>query len=782
MPRMQSELRSVLLLFFCTVVSSFARAQGDGAAPPRSQGAPPSKDAVRMGSPPGLPPGTTVETMWPAPTAEDWKKPCLIVWQRTWDDALRVAQATGKPILVAVNMDGEPASEHFAGIRYRNPETARLFDPYVCVVASVYRHTPRDYDASGQRIPCPRFGTVTCGEHIAMESLLYDKFFDGKRVAPRHIAVEFDSRMMYDVYFSWDTQTVFTALVEGVKDRPPSPPIVRDDMPIIDRTASPDVVDRIAVETEYRHGTPQVRRALIEAAMTHKDVDPVELLRLAIFGLDMDLARLARRALAQCDSEGAVDLIAEALKVPMADDERQALLAAVVRLAEKYPRARTLAAVQQGLAKSSQWIDVNGWSKTIESETNASARTAYERSSNLEVRATAAEAHPEDANARLALAESFLSRAQDERTEKRFSDLFLTDARNAALSAEKLGAKGWRLDALLAVTSVSREDRDAARAHAVAAIEGGMPRPDFAAQGGGAQDAGVHEAGAQSVSDRTAIAVLALFAEARQRAIAKAYHDKAKWPPEWLADIHAAYSVLVHHPLGTDANVASYYDFLRWLGATPRANDVLSEGLGRFPASAILHDRLRARVLWEKGPDGLEATYAAMLDKDGATRDLEWFAGYASLVAAEHDRRSGEIEKALAAYDRGIAHYERCIEKNPDGKNNATHYIALARAGRARIALERGDLELATSEILAAFEIRPYSAASPDGLNITPVQTAQMLRSRLAEAGREDLLARLQAGLDALDPSLLELPLYEREIPPERPRRTAPAQRSTRDR
>ena len=33
--------------------------------------------------------GVGREEMWPAPTAEDWKKPCLITLQRTWEDARR---------------------------------------------------------------------------------------------------------------------------------------------------------------------------------------------------------------------------------------------------------------------------------------------------------------------------------------------------------------------------------------------------------------------------------------------------------------------------------------------------------------------------------------------------------------------------------------------------------------------------------------------------------------------------------------------------------------------
>ena len=147
-------------------------------------------------------PGDNRENMWPAPTAEDWKRPCLIKWQRTWKDALQVSSETGKPILICVNMDGEPASEHYAGIRYRQPEITALYEPYVCVIASVYRHNPRDYDDQGRRIPCPRFGTVTCGEHIAIEPLLYNKYFDGVRVAPRHIMIELDGQERYDVYYA----------------------------------------------------------------------------------------------------------------------------------------------------------------------------------------------------------------------------------------------------------------------------------------------------------------------------------------------------------------------------------------------------------------------------------------------------------------------------------------------------------------------------------------------------------------------------------------------------
>ncbi len=148
----------------------------------------------------GSPPAGSREAMWPAPTKADWAKPCLIRWQRTFDDAIGVSKETGRPLLICVNMDGEIASEHYAGIRYRQPEIAPLYAPYITVMASVYRHTPRDYDEAGKRIPCPRFGTVTCGEHIALEPIVFEKFLDGTRVAPRHIMVELDGKETYDVF------------------------------------------------------------------------------------------------------------------------------------------------------------------------------------------------------------------------------------------------------------------------------------------------------------------------------------------------------------------------------------------------------------------------------------------------------------------------------------------------------------------------------------------------------------------------------------------------------
>jgi tetratricopeptide (TPR) repeat protein len=711
-----------------------------------------------VSTPPSLPPGVTREQMWPAPTAEDWKKPCLIHWQRTWEDAVAVSRETKKPILICVNMDGEVASEHYAGVRYRQPDMAKLYEPYVCVIASVYRHNPRDYDEEGNRILCPRFGSVTCGEHIWIEPGLFEKFFDGKRVAPRHIMVELDQQETFDVYYAWDTDTIFNSLKKGIADRTViTNDIPRGDRPIVDLAVSKDNEDRTALELAYRKGDREKRRALLDAVAVHPLDGDLDMLRLAIFGYDVELAKTARRLLAQSNSPEAVDLIADALRIPMDPSEREALIAALVRLGETTPRAKTLAAVFQGLSGRSTAVDVQSWSKALtESAPTAVVRERYALESQLESRARSADSKPADAEKRIELAESYLALAVDRKTERKYSRVLLEDARRTAAEARELGANPWRVNSTLALCAANLGNADEAHTYAELAMK------DLPADPQG----------------WNACATLALFAEARQEAISKALREKKEWPSQWLTDVHAAYSIIAHHPFGTDAEIVSHYDFLRRLGAAAEAGRVLDEGLTRFPDSWLMHDRLRGRILAEKGADGLEPAYELRLADKNAAPSLESFAGYASLVAAEFHRRAGRDDDALTSYEHGIAHYERAIAAVPESRATSDHFIALALAGRARIELQRGDLEHSLADLLASFERKPEAAASLDGLNISPVDTAKMLRARLADAKRDDLVAQLQAALDKLDPEFLQLPAYEREGPDTRPNVLPPRRRA----
>jgi hypothetical protein len=694
------------------------------------------------------PPGLVPEQMWYAPTAADWAKPVAIRWQRTWDDAVRLSQQTKRPILVCVNMDGEIASEHYAGVRYRDPEIAKLWEPYVCVIASVYRHTPRDHDDQGRRIPCPRLGNVTCGEHMAMETVVYEKFLDGKRISPRHIMVELDGKEVYDVFYTWDTKSVFDTIRDGIEKRAiQAPPIVKGDRSLRERVQSPDSADREEIERMFAQADPAQRRTILETALTDGKLAPIEVLRLAAWGLDPDLAKQARAGMQQAADPGTVDLIADTLKAPMAAEERQALAASLRRFAGSSVRAQSLAAAHSGLAAGKSAIDGKRWVDVVAGQSYAAAAAAAnDRAAEASKRDQAVAAKPDDPAARLDVAESSLLQALEQQTPamrggsrlaQQQRRLLLDDAAAQTDAAVKLGATGWRPAALRALIAAQRGDDKTAHELAIAAAPQ-LP-PD--------------------APGRLAAELLFLFAAARQHAIAGAVRAKQDWDPAWMTDVHTTYAVLAQHPLGTDQHVAHHFDFLKFFGA-PDTDAVLDRGLARFPASAGLHQRLRDRALEKGGPDALDAEYARRLAAADAPPSLPWFAGYAALVSAEAHRRANRAEQAAAAYERALAQFASYREAT--GNADGEHYVAVAHGGIARLRLQANDLGGCFQSLQRAFAANPAAAAAVDGLGITTMQTAEMLRGKAGEAKDEALVQQLDAALKALPPEAFELPEYER--------------------
>lgn len=707
------------------------------------------KGGAPKASPPGLAQGATEDQMWKPPTKEDWAKPVLIEWERTWGDAVAVAKETNKPILVCINMDGEIASEHYAGIHYRTPETAKLFADYVCVIASVYRHTPRDHDDSGNRIPCPRFGCVTCGEHIAIEPMLYEKFMGGQRISPRHIMVELDGKEMFDVFYAWDNKSILDTIQDGIAQRSAQPrTIVRGDRPVLERVASRAREDREAVEEAYRKADRAQREQLLKQAIEHPEAAPVGLLRLAIFDLDEGLAKLARTALSKVQSPAAVDVLAEALRVPLPDSERQALVDALDRLREASPAARLLANVHRGLDASSKSVDLKGWGTQMAAGNVYRAADSGAVDQRVEARAAAAAASPKSAEAQLELAEATLELAIDPATADRYwgknkdsyGKLLIEDARRYVENARKLGAVGWRLDAADALCCYW--SANTARAHelAIAAATAMPPQPE----------------------SLVAVTTLALFAEARIDAIWTALRQKTDWPSEWMTDVNSSFAVLARHPLGTDGNAVVHFDFLDRLGAKRRAATVLDQALERWPASAGLHDRLRQRLLESEGVSALRRRYDEMLAKKPEDATVQWFAGYAAMVEAEFHRRDKKPEQAVEAYRRAMARFDESIAREEGYRATADHYVALSLSALARLAVENGDMTAALELCLSGIARHPEATPVVDGLEISPVQTANLIETKLEEAKDEANLERLRKVLRAMDPALLMLPEYER--------------------
>lgn len=141
-------------------------------------------------------------------------RPPLIAWQRSLDDALALSRATGKPMLLCVNTDGESASESLAWGRYRNEEFAALVRGFVPLIASPDVHALTQHDDRGRRITDPRFGRVVDSEHIDIEPLLFERYFEGRRVAPRHVGVAPDGEILFDAFLLQDLSVVDAKLKE----------------------------------------------------------------------------------------------------------------------------------------------------------------------------------------------------------------------------------------------------------------------------------------------------------------------------------------------------------------------------------------------------------------------------------------------------------------------------------------------------------------------------------------------------------------------------------------
>ena len=83
-----------------------------------------------------------------------------IDWVGDWKEAFRQAKQTGKPVMICINSkDGEQANERAAQETYRDTWFVPMTRRFVMIVVSVREHASEG--------ACPRFGRVTCKEHLA---------------------------------------------------------------------------------------------------------------------------------------------------------------------------------------------------------------------------------------------------------------------------------------------------------------------------------------------------------------------------------------------------------------------------------------------------------------------------------------------------------------------------------------------------------------------------------------------------------------------------------------
>lgn len=650
----------------------------------------------------------------PSPKAE----PPRIVWQRTLDDALAAQQASGLPLLVVVNDDGETFNDRFATTVYRDPEFVALTEGWICVVASLNRHNPFDHDERGRRIECPRFPGCTCSEHMAIEPLLYEKWFKGQRYAPRHIGVTAAGKVLFDRFLDASMQTAIDAVKEHRGTARPGSLEATDDLAQL--FARRDAAARLRVEQRYRQGARAEREAVLRAAATAA-APPIDLLREALRSGDAADERLVATALAAFQGVE-VRQLAEDLLARSDDAGVQSTVRSLLKqLGASDPVAKRLAAHLEAapdVALPAPWS--NAWSPA---GADANDRDAVERWLDQLDKAVAE--RPDDAPARLqqAIADLMLAQLLIQEGGKGV-ELWLEEAQRAAGRVQDAGLAP-EAAAVRAVAAWWRNDAKAANEATAVALSTatGERRPDAWL--------------ARTFLD-TLVAMSTRWAYERLQADPQA---EVVVP---LARVLQATSALASHDaLGepTATQAATLYDVL---GLRHRARSSAAATLARFPGSLQGHHVFRTRLLADFDTARLRAAYDAFLQEHGDRADAAWYAGYAELMIAEVRVREKDGPAARAAYEQAIARFSRSIEQNPDFADNSNHFVVLALAGRAIVRFEAGDDEGAVDDLLRAASLRPASLDQKDGLGRDPRGLILRVARTLKTNGKKELAKRLE--------------------------------------
>lgn len=651
----------------------------------------------------------------------------LVSWQRDLEDALALVAATGKPLLICVNMDGEPASEVFARSRYRDPAFAELARGFVPLIVSPDRHTARDHDDRGRRRACARFGRVLCAEHDAIEPELFARYFDGRRVAPRHVGVSPAGEVLFDLYLLNDLSRVDAALERHGVPGAPAEPEPEDEAALL---ASPDAAHRERLEAGFVAAAEDDRARLAGRALEGGARHP-ELVRLALRDPSPAVRRAAAAAVAEVGQGAPLELFARALRESAGAPELRAKLVDVLDArGEDEPdgrRAGRLARTFRALATPSAAVDRELWLAALEGaetppEPPATDELVEGLTAELDQLDRALRQRRDDPELWLDVARTTLELGEASLELGRDPTFFLQDARRAAEEAGPSGAAG----AVRARASWLLGEPDAAADAARAALPALL---------------------AEDPAGRAAARALDALLRGRTRQVYAALEPAEPVEvvdPEWLADAVAAGEVLAAHPRGDESQALLWAELLGVVEARAEELAALERGLARFPTSGDLHAALRAVLLRDEGADALEAWYAAREPAEDDAAALRWYEGLATLVAAEWRVQSGAPGEARAAYERSVADLRASVELEPGFAGSAHHYEALALAGRARLDLEAGDLEAARAAMAEALAVAPASADVDDGLGVSPRESARTVRRALEAAGRREEAAALE--------------------------------------
>jgi hypothetical protein len=670
-----------------------------------------------------------------------WReRPPLMEWQRTLDDGLALSKETGKPLLICVNADGEPASENLAWGRYRDPAFVELARGFVCVLASPDRHWPRDRDDAGRRLTDPRFGRLVSSEHIDIEPLLYEAYFSGRRVAPRHVGVSPEGEVLFDLFLLNDLTKIDDALREhGVTGGEALDPASMSDDELL---ASVRASHRSALEARFVAAGDSARARLAAAALSaDRAAQHPELVRMGLRDPEAEVRAAALDAVTANASGlpqgawagaffAAQDLGGDASELAgafaraagdMSDDDRG-------------KEARRLAVCFEGLSAPSQVVDLGVWRASLDgtpvlADVSPGADEFDAVVGKLQRLEVALGEAPEDPELLLALAREQIRFGRVQLAGGGNPSFTFQDAVASAGQAVEAGADDGRGHALLAWASWLAGEQEGAAAAAAQAL------PRLAGGGSGGD-----------LEQRT----LELFARVRRNAIYTALQDGDALEAAWVSDAVAAHEALSARTGTGEAEWKQYLELLGSVSAFHAQERALAIAIAQAPVSGDMHNWLRFQMLRDRGAAGLERAYGAPgLAGLGADTQptVDWFRGLAVFVAAERFATDRAEDDAFGAYGRSAEHYTRSAEAAPDFVSSANHYIVLAHAARARILLAGDQLEQALAELVLAIEVAPENFEAVDGFGEGPATTTKAAREAFARERRDDLEAELKAAL-----------------------------------
>jgi hypothetical protein len=666
----------------------------------------------------------------------DPSRPPLMPWQRSLEDSLALSRASGKPLLVCVNIDGEAASDELAYGRYRDPAFVELVKGFVPVLASPDRHRPRDRDGANRRLPDPRFGRLVDEEHIAIEPLLYERWFDGRRVAPRHVAVSPEGEVLFDLFLLQDLRAIDEALrAHGKPDAPWTDVATLDEAGLL---ASRDAAARERLEALWDGADPGQRtRLLLLSLDEHLAAPQPELLRRALRDPSRAVRIAAVASLAQFPLVPPIDVFPEALRVARELGlEPTGLAEALERRTLEGPegervRARRLARIFRAAGTASTTLDVELWTALLEgADANPLAPVGegvFERLTAIEALASRS---PGDVRLTAAHARAALDAAERLIAEGGGNPGFLLqDAEDAARRAVEMDPEDVLSWAVLARSTFQLSDFAAAGDAAARALPGLL---------GWGESARVADA-------------LDVLARSRTRQLYEVLGAEPAWPAGWLADLLAAQRVLLAHPLSTEAQAREALDVLGNLELFAEQAEFARAALRRWPLSADLHNYYRWVLLRDGGATAVIAAYTELDLGAGYAAPRAWFAGVAAIVAAERLSEDGDAEGALADYAVAVGELEASIAVEPGYGSTARYYVALAQAGAARLHLESGDLEASLAALRASVTALETGLGA-DGLGNTRARTARALARAFERAGRPDEAAEASSLAEEEEP------------------------------